>query len=276
MDTTRQANPHTALVTGASSGIGLAVARALVAAGYAVIGTSRHPDAIPTNRRVTGVRYVALDLNDPASIARCAATAGDVDVLVNNAGESQAGPFEELPANALARLFQLNVIGPVELAQALLPGMRARGYGRVVMIGSMLGSLPLAFRSSYCAAKAALRTFASAARPELAPFGVWLTTVEPSSINTGISQRRTRYANENSAFEPRFSRVVETLDAREKLGAPADGVAAKVLQAIRAKRPRPLYAVGAHSVLAFLMLRLLPRTLTERIINREFGITGWG
>lgn len=273
---TSTGHPRTALVTGASSGIGLAVAKALLEAGYTVVGTSRDPDAIPADRRVAGVRYVALDLNDPASIARCAAEAGDVDVLVNNAGESQSGPFEELPVDALTRLFQLNVIGQVELAQALLPGMRARGYGRVVMIGSMLGSLPLAFRSSYCAAKAALRTFASAARPELAPFGVWLTTVEPSSINTGISQRRTRYAGADSPFEPRFSHVIETLDAREKLGISADQVAAKVLEAVRAERPRPLYAVGDNSVMAFLMLRLLPRTVTERIINRKFGVADWG
>src|SRR5699024_1902651 len=127
-------SPRTALVTGASSGIGLATARALVASGCTVYGTSRRPGSIAESDRVPGVEYLPLDLTDPASIRRCAAAAGDVDVLVNNAGESQSGPFEELPAEDLTRLFQLNVLGAVQLSQAVLPGMRARGYGRVVMV----------------------------------------------------------------------------------------------------------------------------------------------
>ena len=81
----------------------------------------------------------------------------------------------------------------MHLTQLMIPAMRARGYGRVVMVGSMLASFPLAYRSSYVASKAAIKGFATAARFELSPFGVWLTTVEPGSINTGISQRRTKY-----------------------------------------------------------------------------------
>lgn len=265
-------NPRTALVTGASSGIGRATARALVASGCTVYGTSRRPEAITGEERLPGVRYLALDLTDRASIAACAERAGAVDVLVNNAGESQSGPFEELPADDLARLFQLNVLGAVQLSQAVLPGMRERGYGRVVMVGSMLGSLPLAFRSSYCASKAALRTFASAARPEFAPYGVWLTTVEPSSINTGISERRTHLVRPGSVFEEQYRRVISRLDAREAAGISAEEVAGQVMDAIRARRPRPMYAVGGGSRAAFAMQRLLPQTVTERILNRQFGV----
>ncbi|MDN5758504.1 MAG: SDR family NAD(P)-dependent oxidoreductase [Tomitella sp.] len=263
---------RTALVTGASSGIGLAAARALLAEGYSVFGTSRDPENIPDEKHVPGVQYLPLDLADSDSIARCAADAGAVDVLINNAGESQSGPFEEFPADALTRLFQLNVLGAVELTGLLLPGMRRRGYGRVVMIGSMLGSLPLAYRSSYCASKAAIRSFASAARPEFAPFGVWLTTVEPSSINTGISERRTHYVQPGSAFEDEYHRVITRLDEREKRGIPAEVVADEVMTAVRAKRPRPLYAVGGGSTIAFLMKRALPESVTERIMNRQFGV----
>lgn len=266
-------SPRTALVTGASSGIGLATARALVASGCTVHGTSRRPGSIADGDRVPGVEYLPLDLTDPASIRRCAAAAGDVDVLVNNAGESQSGPFEELPAEDLTRLFQLNVLGAVQLSQAVLPGMRARGYGRVVMVGSMLGSLPLAYRSSYCASKAALRTFASAARPEYAPYGVWLTTVEPSSINTGISERRTHLVRPGSVFEDQYRRVIDRLDAREGAGISAEEVAAQIMDAIRAERPRPMYAVGGGSRAAFAMKRLLPDSVSERILNRQFGVT---
>src|SRR3954451_5726476 len=102
---------RTALVTGASSGIGAAVAEALVARGWTVYGTSRDPEAVKSP--ISGVRYLALDLNEDASIEACAAAAGALDVLVNNAGESQSGPFEELPMAAIERLFRLNVFGAV-------------------------------------------------------------------------------------------------------------------------------------------------------------------
>lgn len=262
----------TALVTGASSGIGHAVARALVAGGYDVIGTSRRPERLDSDRRVEGVRYLALDLADRDSITACADEAGPVDILVNNAGESQSGPFEEFPAEALDRLFQTNVLGAVQLSQHVLPSMRERGRGRVVMVGSMLGSLPLAYRSSYCAAKAALRTFASAARPEFAPYGVWLTTVEPSSISTGIGQRRTHYVRPGSVFEDEYRTVISKLDARERAGISAEEVAGTVMDAIRARRPRPMYAVGGGSRAAFAMKRLLPDSVSERILNRQFGV----
>ncbi|MGH3262851.1 MAG: SDR family NAD(P)-dependent oxidoreductase, partial [Trebonia sp.] len=179
------------MVTGASSGIGAATAGALVARGYRVLGTSRHPDAI--SDPIAGVEYLPLDLTEDASVRACAAAAGDVDILVNNAGESQSGPIEELPADAIARLFAINVFGAVQLTQLVLPGMRERRYGRVVMVGSMLASFPLAYRSSYCASKAAIKAFADAARRELSPFGVGICTVEPGSIGTGIGTRRTHY-----------------------------------------------------------------------------------
>lgn len=162
---------RTAVVTGASSGIGRATAAALTAADFRVIGTSR--DSRSVADPLPGVAYRDLDLASSESIRSFAAAVSDleVDVLVNNAGESQCGPLEELPADALERLFRLNVLGHIELTQLLLPSMRARGEGRVVFVGSMLASFPLAFRSSYVASKAALKGFATAARLELAPFG---------------------------------------------------------------------------------------------------------
>src|SRR5262245_26610250 len=147
---------RTALVTGASSGIGKATAVVLLARGYRVVGTSRRPQELSAGQRADGVEYLPLDLGDEASIELLASTVGPVDVLVNNAGESQSGPLEELPGHALRRLFQVNVLGPVRLTQLLLPGMRERRFGRVVMVGSMLASFPLAYRSSYVASKAAL------------------------------------------------------------------------------------------------------------------------
>src|SRR5690349_15212352 len=146
---------RTAMVTRASSSIGRSTAAALVARGYRVLCTCRVPSKLADP--LDGVGYLVLDMVDERSIEALSGRLTDVDVLVNNAGASHSGPFEELPPDDLKRLFQVNVFGPVRLAQLAIPGMRERGYGRIVMVGSMLASFPLSYRSSYVAAKAALK-----------------------------------------------------------------------------------------------------------------------
>lgn len=262
----------TAVVTGASSGIGKATAAALVARGYKVIGTSRNPDSIPDGDRLAGVDYRALDLTDDASIDAFTAGLGPVDVLINNAGESQAGPLAELPREAIARLFRLNVLGAVTLTQAVLPGMRERGRGRVVMVGSMLGSFPMPYRSSYVATKAAIRGFATSARFEESPFGVWITTVEPGQIDTGLRERRTKYLNEGSPHTGEFTKFMAALDEKQAKGITPERVAETIVAAVEAARPKPLYAVGSNAPVLFAVRRLLPRSVMERIIAAAHGL----
>jgi short-subunit dehydrogenase len=262
---------RTALITGASSGIGLATAAALVGRGYRVLGTSRHPESV--RQPVDGVEYLPLDLEDPSSIEALAEPLKAVDILVNNAGESQSGPFEEIPAGALQRLFQINVLGPVRLSQLALPGMRERGYGRVVMIGSMLASFPLSYRSSYVATKAALKGFSNAARHEFSPFGVWLTTVEPGSINTGISARRTSYLAPDSPHARDYAAMLAALNRNERSGVSAARVARTIVSAIEAPKPRQRYAVGSNAPVVFALRRLAPTALAEKLTHRRHGLS---
>jgi short-subunit dehydrogenase len=268
---------RTALVTGASSGIGRATAQMLLDRGYRVVGTSRDPQSIPADSRLEGVAYRALDLTDLHAVEGFVTALGaegfEVDVVVNNAGESQSGPLEELPVGALERLFRLNVLGPVHLTQLLLPGMRRRGHGRVVMVGSMLASFPLAYRSSYVASKAALKGFATAARFELAPYGVWLTTVEPGSVNTGISARRTKYIADDSPHQQAFRTMLRVLDRDEREGIAPARVARTIVRAIEAERPEPLYAVGNNASTIFALRRALPQSVVETVVARKFGIS---
>ncbi|MET0997562.1 MAG: SDR family oxidoreductase [Marmoricola sp.] len=272
MNTTR-----TALVTGASSGIGRATAKMLLDRGHRVIGTSRNPRTISPGSRLEGVTYRPLDLTDLHAIEGFVAALGAeghrVDIVVNNAGESQSGPLEELPIGALERVFHLNVLGPVHLTQLLVPGMRHRGYGRVVMVGSMLASFPLAYRSSYVASKAAIKGFATAARFELSPFGVWLTTVEPGSVRTGISQRRTNYIAQDSPHRESFKTMLKILDRDEKEGIYPERVARTILHAIEAERPDALYAAGNNASTVFALRRALPSSLVESIVARKFGLS---
>ncbi|MET3803160.1 short-subunit dehydrogenase [Nakamurella sp. UYEF19] len=271
MNTTYTA--RTVLVTGASSGIGRATAEAFVARGYTVVGTSRDPAAIAEENRVDGVEYIPLDLRVPASIEALPSLVGEIDILINNAGESQCGPLEDLPTATVEDLFQLNVFGPLRLTQLVLPGMRVRRYGRVVMIGSMLASFPLAYRSCYVATKAAIKGFSEAARFETSPFGVWLTTVEPGSINTGISERRTTSIADGSPYAADFTTVLSALDRRSHGGIPPRQVAETIVVAVESEHPKPLYAVGSRAPMMFTLRRLTPRTLVEKLVARGHDLS---
>ncbi|MBW6458646.1 MAG: SDR family NAD(P)-dependent oxidoreductase, partial [FCB group bacterium] len=125
---------HRVLVTGASSGIGKAIALLLKNEGFEVIGTSRDPDNI--KEKIPGVRYEALDMQDPASIQACAGRIGDIDILINNAGQSQIGPLEEVPMEKIRELFEVNCFGIMQLTKSLLPGMRERRKGIIINVSS--------------------------------------------------------------------------------------------------------------------------------------------
>jgi short-subunit dehydrogenase len=140
------------------------------------------------------------------------------------------------------------------------------------MVGSMLASFPVAYRSSYVASKATIKAFADAARAELTPYGVWLTTVEPGSINTGISERRTKYVAEGSPYSAALERVLAKMNANEAAGISAERVAGTILKAIEAPQPKPLYAVGSRAPVVFTLKRLLPATAVERIVARAFRV----
>lgn len=268
-----------AVITGATSGIGRATATALIHhahttnTNFHIIGSTRDPahvtDPIP------GVDYVALDLEQPTSIAHFAQEVldrGTPSILVNNAGESQSGPLEELPREAVERLFQVNVIGHIDLTQHFLPAMRAAGQGRIIMIGSMLGSFPLAYRSSYVASKAALKGFVFAARRELHPFGIGMSVMEPGAIATGLSARRTTYIDKHSVYNAEFTQMLTHLNHNESTGITPERVANHILTALFATRPKPLYAIGSLSQLAFPISRLLPLETMHGLINKKHGL----
>ncbi|WP_033342118.1 SDR family oxidoreductase [Catenuloplanes japonicus] len=259
---------RTVLVTGTSSGIGRATAELLATRGYRVFGTSRKPGGA----EIPGVETLPLDLADPDSVETLAGTLATVDVLVNNAGESQSAPFEEVPGDWLRRLFETNVFGPVRLAQLALPGMRERGYGRIVMVGSMQTSFPVAYRSAYTASKAAITAFSNAARHEFSPFGVWLTTVDPGSIATGITERRTIHIAPDSPHRRDFDTMLAALNRDERAGTPPSRVATTILKAIESDRPHPRYAIGSRAPFLFTVRWLTPATLMEKIIHRRYNL----
>ncbi|TWE16269.1 short-subunit dehydrogenase [Kitasatospora atroaurantiaca] len=183
-----------ALVTGASSGIGRATALRLAALGWYPLLSGTDPERLTEIARLTGGHAMAGDLCRPDGPDRLAswaqAATGRVDVLIANAGVGWRGPFAGMPPDVLERMITLNLIAPLQLARLLLPGMTARGSGRIVLVGSIAGAVGVGEEAVYTATKAALGMFAESLRYELRGTGVRVSVVLPGVVDTPFFRRR--------------------------------------------------------------------------------------
>lgn len=177
----------TALVTGATRGIGRAIAERLLKDGVRVIGTGTRPDGqVPE-----GCLYEAVDLSDPAAARTFAdRVAGmGIDILVNNAGINKISPFAEIDPADFAVIQQINVTAPFLLCRAVVPHMKAKGWGRIVNISSIWGKIAKEFRGPYAASKFALDGMTVALAAEVAEFGILANCVAPGFIDTELTRR---------------------------------------------------------------------------------------
>ncbi|MEU8577599.1 oxidoreductase [Streptomyces asoensis] len=249
-------NARVWLVTGASSGFGRAVAEAAVAAGDTVIGTARRAGALDdlVAAHPDRVEAIALDVTDGERIDAVAADVlaryGRVDVLVNNAGRTQVGAFEETTDRELRDLFELHVFGPARLTRALLPQMRERGSGSVVNISSFGGQLSFAGFSAYSATKAALEQLSEGLADEVAPFGIKVLIVEPGAFRTNLfGKGAAHFSAENPAYAEKVGatrRLVQGGDGSQP-GDPAKAAAA-ILLALDADDTPLRLALGGDAV----------------------------
>ncbi|HEX4701075.1 MAG TPA: SDR family NAD(P)-dependent oxidoreductase [Pseudonocardiaceae bacterium] len=205
-----------ALVTGASSGIGAATARRLARLGAAVLLVGRDEQALGELATETGGRGLAMDLRRPSAPTEIADWAGDVDLLVCNAGVGWAGPLEKLPLSGIDELVTVNLTAHLSLARLLVPGMVARKRGHIVLVSSIAGCLGVADEAVYAATKAGLRTFADSLRLANAGTGVGVSVVVPGVVDT-----------------PFFTRRGAAYDRVRPKPVPADEVAAALVDAVR-------------------------------------------
>jgi NAD(P)-dependent dehydrogenase (short-subunit alcohol dehydrogenase family) len=238
------------LVSGASSGIGEACALRLARSGWLVYaGVRRAGDAPP------GTTEVILGVTDAGSIAAAAARVERLDGLVNNAGISVAVPLEALPLEQLRNQLEVNVVGQLAVTQAFLPHLR-RSRGRIVNVGSISGRSALPFLGAYAASKFALEAFTDSLRVELAPWGIWVSIVEPGTIATPIWRKGAALADEIAAgadpatielYRPAMEAFRRAAAERARHGIPADEVAKAVEHALGAATPKARYLVGADA-----------------------------
>jgi short-subunit dehydrogenase len=187
-----QLRGRSALVTGASSGIGRAVTIALVHRGVKVKATGRDADALRELSSSTGADVLSADLREPDAVERVSTWAGSVEILVNNAGFGWAGPFDEMGPRDIEELIRVNLVAPIQLTRALLPWMIERKVGRVVNVGSIAGHVGVGHEAVYAATKAALVGFTDSLRYELAETGVGVTLVSPGVVDTPFFMRAGR------------------------------------------------------------------------------------
>jgi NADP-dependent 3-hydroxy acid dehydrogenase YdfG len=178
------------LITGASKGIGRATALEFGRRGYRVVATAREPRTLAD---LDVDQRLALDVTDPDSIAAAVRAAGDIDVLVSNAGVIFYAAVEATPPDQFARLLDQNTVGALRVAQAVLPGMRARGSGRLLFMSSIVGRIVLSPGAAYAATKWALEALVEALALEVAPHGIQAALLEPGAVSSGALDDVTTY-----------------------------------------------------------------------------------
>jgi short-subunit dehydrogenase len=265
---------QTILVTGASSGIGALCASRLAASGHRVIAASRRGTA--PDGCTALVMDVDRDDSVAAAVARVLAGEGRIDAAVLCAGWGLTGAIEDTSADEAIAQFQTNFFGVHRVVRSLLPSMRAQGSGRLIIVSSLVASMPIPYQSMYSASKAALSNYAEALRLELTPFAIRVTNIEPGNFRTGFGGAR-RAAAGSTVASPHAARAkasVEWMEKDEQNAPPPDLVAARVEKYLRDENPpgRVLIAANAVERFAPLLRGLLPARLYEAIALRLFRV----
>ena len=270
-----------ALVTGATGGIGGAIAHRLQAQGHVVFALGRNPEALDVLRS-RGLEARALDVTDEAAVHRLIAEIesdhGGVDILVNNAGYGLASPIEQVTLPDLRQIFETNVVAMLHFSQAVLPGMRARRTGTIVNIGSIVGRYTTPGAGAYHISKYSVEALSLAMRAEVRQFGVRVALIEPTGVRgTNFIEALGAATPSNTAHDPygdfkrRYDEVTRRMAQLPLVTIDSDTVARAVVRAVRAKNPKPRYIVGASGRASLLARLLLTDRMWDRLLMRSLN-----
>jgi NAD(P)-dependent dehydrogenase (short-subunit alcohol dehydrogenase family) len=262
-------------LTGASSGIGDAIAKALISRGDEVWGTSRNLIRL---EHLQGVHPVRLDLNDPRSIDdafKCAlAGSGGFDVVINNAGNGHFGPAEHLSAAEIHEQFQVLLFAHIQIVRLALDAMRSREHGLIINVTSLASRLPVPFMAAYNAAKAAMASFTMTMQLELPDKNIRIVDLEPGDICTAFNDAIPQKPENDPLYGTRAIRTWAAVDRNMKNAPKPELVAEHVLRLIDAANPPPRLAVGDffQTKIAPFIFRFLPQRVRLWGLKRYYGI----
>jgi NAD(P)-dependent dehydrogenase (short-subunit alcohol dehydrogenase family) len=280
---------QTVLITGATDGLGKAAALLLAELGYRVFAAGRSVekrallDALAREKKLP-LETLEMDVCDDGSVQRAVTLvyqkAGAIDVLINNAGLVYVGAVEELRMEDWRRQFETNFFGVIRVTQAILPRMRERRKGRILMMSSVSGFVTPPTQGAYSASKHAIEALSNALRYELHPFGIHTILIQPGYIVTNIQNTAmdlTQTYQEKFKSGP-YAKIYASYlgsakSTRAKSRTTPEDCARIILKAIEAPRPKPRYGVTSLATFAKLANWLLTDSAADRLIRRRYGIT---
>ena len=263
------------LVTGASSGIGLACANALHAKGHVVYGSARDL------KRLKSVAFkpIELDVTDDASVTaaidKIIKAEGKIDVLVNNAGNGVTGPAYAMPVEFAKKQFEVNFFGVIRVSSAVLPKMIEAKKGLVINMSSLAGLFGLPYQAMYAASKYAIEGYSQSLRMELRNTGVKVVLINPGDFKSDFTQNRDKvpFPLKNEKLETEFNTAVASMEKDESVGANPDVIGKQIVKIVDMASPAHRYLVGAlGQTIAVTLKKVLPGGLFEKLMNDHYGI----
>lgn len=269
---------QTAIVTGASAGIGLATAKTLHRLGASLVLNARRRERLDEVAGELGAVAVAGDITDAAVRGRIVEACEErVDILVNNAGYGEPGPVETVSEEDFRRQFEVNLFAAAAMIRAVLPLMRAQRSGRIVNISSVAGRLGYPLFGWYCASKHALEGLSDALRLEVSPWGIHVALVEPGPVETEFfdvskSKAASHIEDGDSPYAPFFTHVDTIEKDFMKQAVPAQAVADAIVRACSDSSPRARYVVSFMAKSSLFAMRVVPRGLFDKIVSKQFYV----
>jgi NAD(P)-dependent dehydrogenase (short-subunit alcohol dehydrogenase family) len=269
------------LITGAASGIGKATAKLFAEQGHITYATARRREAFP-ELQALACHPLYLDVTDEesmlAAVHEIVSRHSAVDVLVNSAGYSQAGPLEELALTAIRSQFETNVFGPLRMSQLVLPGMRAERQGRIINVSSVAGVVTMMGTGAYTMSKHALECFSDVLRYEVKTFGIDVITIQPGGVATNfthVEEELFSQGDQNSPYTRYRENMLKTLrqgSSANRLILQPEQVAKVILQAATDLYPRKCYRVGLLAQVLPRIRDLLPEFLWDRFVAELYSM----
>lgn len=258
------------VITGASSGIGLATAKMLQSKGLKVIGISRNP------KQDEGFETMACDLTNfdetQKTFRLIFAKFGRIDVLVNNAGMGIAGAIEHTSMDDVFKQFNINVFALMNACKCVTPLMRAQGGGKIINIGSVAGVVPIPFQTAYATSKSAVDMFSMSYGLEVKDFGIQIAVVMPGDTKTGFTANRIKTeVLEDDNYNLRIRKSIARMEKDEENGKPPESVSKVIFKLVKKKRMPSRVTVGNGYKLIVFLQKVLPRRLMLWVVKKLYG-----
>ena len=258
----------TAVITGGSSGIGLATARLFSLKGYKVYELSRHGTS------GDNITHIDCDITDDKQVVNAfdtiVAQVGEIDVLVNNAGMGISGPVEFTKEEDMKKQFDVNFFGMVRCVKAVLKYMRKQGFGKIINLSSVAAELSIPYQTFYSASKSAVNAFTLATANEVKPFNIKVCAIMPGDVATGFTANREKSQEGADVYKP-LNKSIATMERDEINGLTPEYIAKRIYKQAKKKSPKVLTICGISYKFFVILAKFLPVRFVNFIVGKLYS-----